>query len=447
MNKTVVVGAGLVIIAGSAVAGLPLYTGMQAERELRGLEELRAGDLLIRHEITDYNRRHLSATARGQGVIQVGLEEIPFEVVHRVRHGITDMHVDSEFTPTGEYGDTIQRLFRNEPALTVATTIGVIGKTMALTVPPARGHIDPDNALSLDFGGMTGTIDFDAQQANATFNAAPLSLTSDDGTGVHIGPQKLMFNMSDIADRFGPAESAYTIDNVLISSLSDNGPSELRLDEIAILGEQGVSDGMLWVESDIDFAGIGVNDYQSDRLHIRFNADNLEQKRSRDLAEEIEAVNQRGLDRKQTNQAMTDAFINALPDLLAHSPALGVQLRLGEGDAETLSILFQTRFAGNSTGEPVQLGLQNFAQVVIDLQMMIQESLLSDLQEALGADTVNAQNGIVSLQSLAQQGMARQIPGGYETEIRLADARLMINGNDRSDILSLLFMGAAQNLF
>ncbi|MEX0730957.1 MAG: DUF945 family protein [Aquisalimonadaceae bacterium] len=443
MNRLVAVGAGVVVVAGAVVAGLPLYAGMQAERELRGLEEMRAGEFIVLHEITEYRKGYRKSLARGHGVVQIGRENIPFDIEHHVRHGLTDIHVDSAIVPTGEAGELVRRFLKDEAAVSLTTTATPTATVMNISVPRAEGAVDADGNLMLNFGGINGTINMDDRLSTATFNVAPLSLSGVHG-GLSVGAQKLVLESPDLSDSFAPAESAYTAESVLFTSLSGSGPGEIKLTDLSSIGKRGIRDGMVWIDIDAIIANLQVDDYQADRLRIGLNADNLELEQTRALSEAINAIHAQALDAEETENAVGHAFLNAVPGLLAHSPSLGMRIHLGAEGEETLSTVIHSGFTGNSSGEPVPLGIQNIAQITVDLDVMLQESLLIGLQQALGADAVNADDGISALLALAEQGLATQIPGGFKTEIRFANTELLINGENRSDFLAMLLMGGGE---
>ncbi len=428
MNKSVVIGACVAVIAGGAVAAMPLYIGQQAEQAITGFTRADFGELQISHRIERYDSGYASATADAVMRFSIPQEELElaFTVRHRIRHGIVGATVDSDFYPLSQSEEIRQALagfFGDRAAFSTTTAAGRDGTRIDLLVPAHRTPAESELQVHID--RASGRLVIAAETMTGELDVPAIRLSADEAKFEMIG-QSLRLATADHRDIFARSSLSYGIERIGLADADE----ALSASDILLKSEQSPNGPLLDMTSVLTIGQLKASRGELERLSLSANSTNLHRDAMEALAQ-LNAGGELALDEQGLEQ-VAKAF-------LAASPTAEVSLTVGPS-GEQGSLTWTLGYAAEagvevSLADPLALLAGVETRLLLDVSdaALLEIARLGDAEP--GLDLFRAQ-----LAALAEDGLLVRTEHGYRATASFERGSFLINDRPQPELLMLLGM-------
>jgi len=343
--------------------------------------------------------------------------------------------------------------------LRLTTRVRVDGSsTVTLEVEPVA-YQSPETDSSLDWGGLQGTFEISEQNCRIRGRIGSPHLTA------HYGPAQLVMGelRFDLDGRFGSHDfftgtQSVVIDGVRVSAPADDAAArqDLSIGRLAMQGEAHEDDASLSVSGDMKLTDLDAGGLRVSRFTLRLAADNLALAPLAELRDTVQALDTGSAQPPRDDQALQSLIQTKLMAVLAGRPRLRITellLDTGSGtlqgnlavrlveppptDAEAPPLFWLTALEGEAhvaIAQPLLtlLATSGARATLVSGYEAAQQARPADAElDAAAADLVRIQ-----LASLETQGVLLRRGDEFQTDIRLAQGELLINGEPLQSLQS-----------
>ena len=480
MKKGIFLGAGAIVIG--TAAATPFWFGGQIENQFQAqVSELKNNTAIppwMKMRVDQYQSGWLSSTAQTTFTIDLANftppdaqadlpKTIDLVFNHTIKHGpFSDSQlvmgvIESTLVVPDEYATIVEHYFGNQSPLQQTTAIYLNGESVSkLTVPPYEGP-SHDNKATINWQGLNGTMhgQWQVGEGSGKLSAPLLQISSDNGNATfrsltidgktRLSPEGLTLSNGSFAiDELGfqgrTPEGKET--DVQLTGLKFKVASDQQANLVS--ATETISFGKLLANNELDL-GPG---------ELAIEVRNLDANTLVKMQENFQAIERSATTLEQRNEAFAFALLEALPELLRHSPQINfnkLQLTTDKGQ-----INGHLKFAFDGTGAD-DINLQIPATLVPHLNMDFKASLPLALTQAISESLMRSQIRIAlqqqeqevsaeefeqlvanatqqQLANLEQNGILVNEGEHYTAHLNFAAGKLTLNGKPADQLLGLL---------
>jgi len=453
MRKWIVLALVLVVVA----AGWPLFVGGQVERSVGGVHEARLGEVELRHEMLEYRRGYLDASAHSRLILDDGEAEWVIPLVHEVRHGLLgargDSFVDLDALQAPE-GALAARLLR-EADLQLHTRAGLGGGVTTrvrfeplrldlMEIPEVAARAGIDGALWLELAAGQGRFAWSAEQILLSLDVPEARLSDPVADLVAEDLRYVTLFEADDDGAYGRLPD-YEAGLAAASLRSVADGERLELERPRLNALQSTGNGRMDSHLRLQFDQARLED--GDAAPLEFGALDLQLAALRwdrqallHLIDELESLAAADLPREQYHALVWSAVTDAIQEMIEHRPALVARAALNGEPARALAL-------------DAELALHGTAQAFTTRPL---ETLVLDSELRLGMEWVRAfdtawpEVGLEDrLRALAAEGWLQRDAEQelWRGRLTMEDARVRVNDVERTAALLALLFGLAGGMF
>ncbi|WP_026279724.1 DUF945 family protein [Thioalkalivibrio sp. ALJ16] len=455
MRKWIILAVVLLALA----AVWPLVIGTQVQGTLAETHEARLGELLLRHEMLEYERGYLGASGRSRLVLEEDGERIEIPLVHELRHGVLGARADSRVdldglaTPSDALVDHLLRSLdlrahsRSGLGGGVTTRIAFDDLRMDLmTVPEVADHAATvGGALWLELAAGQGRFAWSSEQILVSADLPQLRVS--DGRfdwEAHDARYATVFeaDADGVFGRLPDYEAGLAASAV---ELREDAATRLRIERPRVDAFQQTSNDRLDSRLRLQVDHARLDDGEGDALtlealDLQLGVLRWDRPSLLALLAELESVDTRGIEGEQRNALIGAAMIDALAGMIEHHPAIELKASLNETPVRQLAL-------------EAELGLRGTAQAFATRPL---EALLLDSELRLGLEWVEEFDAAypdidldAQLHALAVDGWVRRDgeAGFWHAAVEMKDGRVNINGVDRTAMLLAMLFAFSGGMF
>lgn len=442
-----IVAVVVILLAGFGI-GLPYYTGLQTEKQIRPAIEAILQDTPITLKDFQYERGLFSARGASSLELTAGKDTLVIPVEHAVRHGVCPMTLNLvKVVSTVRLPDTapaeFKHFFKDQSPLTITSVVST-NKSMhsEFASPSFEGHLPGDDPLEIHWKGFSGTVTLspDWNRAAVAFLAPSLA--------VHEEKARLTIETLRInADMHrGSAEGIWLgmsraeMKRLSFEEKHEQGAADeaAHADDFSLSAEIHEKDGALAVTYNLGFAKLkaGSQDFAKAALEIKLL--NLDSQVFMTLRSRLRDLSQQEADESTRSRETLKTVLDLLPKFVARSPEVAVsrlEVASGEGQVRGEGRLKYVGGPGIERFQPLR-DLEGEARLAAP-QSLVQSLGVSivgiggkDLDAALGpkAEAMKQQLIRERLDDLIEDGVIVEQGSDYSSHILLKDGRLILNG-------------------
>ncbi|MFN2348831.1 MAG: DUF945 family protein [Thioalkalivibrio sp.] len=434
-----------------AVLAWPAWVGSQAERQMQAWQGGALGEVLVEHQLDDFQRGWFASEATSVIRLRLEGEEVQFPVRHRVSHGYGRVVLDSEPVYPPAVATQLEALFGDRSPITLRTLLRPVANAAELQVnsPAIDGQLPGEPGTRLRSAGLSGVFQWSQDRLQGSLQMADVEIQDAD-TQLSIRGQILTLDLDDPGSRVADGWAEYQLDSLALAGLEGQEP--LHLEALRVRTSQARRGEHMHMDLDLGYGALQAGDQVSSGGELRLELGPIQAQAYDRLIQRLEAV--AGLDDERAAELAGAALVEALPELLAHSPELTlsplrVQMPRGE-----LELMIGARFDGEGFNPDT---VDYLPRLGLDGHLKAGSALLEELAGEITIQSMAGSQGM-SMDPEARQMLARSLGRGviqglveegylvadgevYRAELSLRDSRLKLNGVDRSEWLYLLLAG------
>jgi hypothetical protein len=434
-----------------AILAWPAWVGSQAQRQMQAWQGAALGEIQVGHQLDEFQRGWLASDATSVIRVRLEGEEVEFPVRHRVSHGYGRVVLDSEPVYPPELASQLQSLFGERSPITLRTVLKPVSNAAELHLhsPAIDGELPGEPGTRLRSSGLSGVFQWSRDRLQGSLQMPDMELRDAD-TQLSIQGQVLSLDLDDPGSRVADGWAEYQLESLALTGLEGQEP--LQVERLRVRTSQVRRGDHLHMDLDLGYGALQAGDWASSGGELRLELGPVHAQVYDALIQRLEALS--GLDDPRGGDLAGQVLMQALPELLVHSPQLKltplrVQMPRGE-----LELMIGARFDGEGFSPDT---VDYLPRLGLDGQLKAGNALLEELAGEITMQSMAGSGGI-SMNPEARQMLARSMGRGviqgmveegylvadgdvYRAELRLRDSRLDLNGVDRSEWLYLLLAG------